>query len=238
MKKYLFTLFFLLPLTAYAVADFAAQDHALIQTAVDNFMYEQTRTLPGQPEIRVGAVDKRVVLGECAKLEIFLPQGSQLMGNSMVGVRCPKQALAKAKSGITQGWTLFIPVQVKLNVDLLILNKPMQQGQTLHIEDLSRQSGEWLQSGMLTDSKQAIGKILKYNVSAGQVLRQDMLHEPYTVTQGSPVQLQVETAGLSIRSEGHAMNNGTAGQLVQIRTASGRVVRGTARENGIVEVRP
>lgn len=238
MKKTLFTFLFFLPWAAFAAADFVPQDHAQIQTAVDNFMHEQTRALPGYPEIKVGAVDKRVALPECTKLEVFLPQGAQLMGNSMVGVRCPKQALVMAKQGTTQGWTLFVPVQVKVNVDLLIINKPMRQGQTIHAEDLSRQSGEWLQSGMLSDSRQAVGKILKYSVSAGQVLRQDMLHEPYTVTQGHPVQLQVETAGLSIRSEGHAMNNGAEGQLVQIRTASGRVVRGTARENGIVEVRP
>lgn len=238
MKKSLFALLIFLPLTTLAAATTTPQDHAAIQTAAEDFMREQTLTLPGQPEIKVGKVDKRLLLPECVKLEVFLPQGAQLMGNGMVGVRCQKQALAMAKPGTTQGWTLFLPVQVKMSVDLLIINKPLRQGQTLRVEDISVQSGGWLQNGMLTDTRQAVGKVLKYNLSAGQALRRDMLHEPFTVTQGSPVQLQIETAGLSIRSEGRALNNGIEGQLVQIRTASGRVVHGTARENGIVEVRP
>lgn len=238
MKKSLFVLLFLLPLTTLAAAAAAPQDHAAIQAAAEVFMREQTLTLPGRQEIKVGAVDKRLVLPECVKLEAFLPQGAQLVGNSMVGVRCPKQALATTRPGTTQGWTVFLPVQTKVNVDLLIVNKPLQQGQTLRAEDISMQNGEWLQSGVLTDARLAIGKTLKYSLAAGQLLRRDMLREPFMITQGTPVQLQVEAAGLSIRSEGRALNNGIEGQLVQIRTASGRVVHGTARENGIVEVRP
>ena len=102
MKKSLFVLLFLLPLTTLAAAAAAPQDHAAIQAAAEVFMREQTLTLPGRQEIKVGAVDKRLVLPECVKLEAFLPQGAQLVGNSMVGVRCPKQALATTRPGTTQ----------------------------------------------------------------------------------------------------------------------------------------
>lgn len=238
MKISLFLLLLFLPPAALAVAASSPQEHDAIRTAVADFMREQVRALPGRPEIKVGAVDKRTILPECARLEVFLPQGAHLIGNSTVGVRCPKGALSATRPGVSQGWTLFVQVQVKVSVDLLILNKPLQQGQTISAADLSSQSGEWLQSGMLTDPAQAIGKTLKYSVGAGQVLRQDMLHAPYAVTQGKLVWLQIETPGFSIRSEGHALNDGADGQMVQIRTASGRVVQGTARANGIVEMRP
>lgn len=238
MKKPPLLLLLFLPLTALAATAFTPQNHEAIHAAATDFLRDQVRDLPGRPEIKVGEVDKRLILPECAKLEVFLPQGAQLIGKSMLGVRCPKDALAAAKQGANQGWSLFVPAQVKVSVDLVIINKPLQKGHALLAEDLSKQSGEWLQSGMLVDPALAIGKVLKYSVGAGQVLKQDMLQAPYVVMQGKPVQLQIETSGFSIHSEGRALNNGAAGQLVQIRTSSGRVVQGTARESGIVEVRP
>ena len=219
----------LLALSAQAVAQAVAQQsHAEIHDAIAAFVRAQTRTLPGQVAIKVDEIDRRIARPACPMLETFLPPGSQLLGNSMVGVRCPGK----------KGWILFVPVHVKVSVDMLIANKPLQQGQVLHAEDLSSQNGELTQASILIDPAQAIGKVLKYGVGAGQVLRRDMLRAPYAVTQGQVVQLQVEGAGFSVRSEGHALSNAAEGQAVQVKTTSGHVVSGTARPGGIVEIRP
>jgi len=223
------TILLLIALPARADAQsFAKQSHADILDAVSTFVHAQTRTLPGQVTIKVDEIDRRVVRSACPALEAFLPSGSQLLGNSMVGVRCPGK----------KGWTLFVPVQVTVSVDMLITTKPFPQGHVLRAEDLSSQNGELAQTDILTDPLQAIGKILKNGVGAGQVLKQDMLRAPYAVTQGQTVQLQVAGAGFSISSEGHALGNAAAGQAVQVRTASGQVISGTARPDGIVEIHP
>lgn len=219
------------------------QSHSEIRAAIAAFVHAQTRTLPGQVTVKVEEIDRRVTLSACPALEAFLPPGSQLLGNSTVGVRCPKGSPANQDArepGTTDknGWTLFVPVHIKVSASLLVASRPLQQGHVLSAEDVASQSGELTQAGILTDPLQATGKILKYGIGAGQVLRQDMLRAPYAVTQGQTVQLQVEGVGFKVRSEGQALNNAAEGQNVQVRTISGQVVSGTAQSNGTVAVRP
>jgi len=207
----------------------AQQNHAEIRAAVESFVRAQTTTLPGKVTVKVGEIDRRIALPVCPELEAFLPPGGQLLGNGTVGVRCPADKKA---------WKLFVPVHVTVTANLLIANKPLQQGQALRAEDLASQDGELTQTGILTDPVQAVGKILKNSIGAGQVLKQDMLRAPYAVTQGQTVQLQAEGSGFRLHSEGHALNNAAEGQTVRVRTSSDQVVSGTARPNGVVEVRP
>ena len=229
MKNIRPLLFSILLLTAWLAQATAQQSHAEIRAAIESFVRAQTLTLPGQVAIQVDEIDRRVALPACPTLEAFVPPGGKLLGNSTVGVRC---------LGAKKGWTLFVPVQVKVSATLLIANRPLQQGQVLQTSDLAGQDGELAQAGMLTDPAQAIGKVLKYSVGAGQVLKQDMLRDPYAVTQGQTVQLQVLGAGYSIHAAGQALNNAAEGQSVRVKTSAGQVVSGTARTGGIVEVRP
>lgn len=204
------------------------QSHAVILKAVTAFVQAQTHNLPGQVSIKVDDIDQRVKRSACPALETFLPPGSQLLGSGMVGVRCPGE----------KGWSLFVPVHVTVSVDMLIANKALPQGHVLIAEDLSSQHGELAQMDILIDPAQAVGKILKYGVGAGQMLKQDMLRAPYVVTQGQMVQLQVAGTGFNIRSEGQALGNAADGQTVQVKTASGQIISGTARPGGTVEIRP
>lgn len=205
------------------------QNHAEIRAAVETFVRAQTSALPGQVAVKVGEIDRRIALPVCPKLEAFLPPGGQLLGNSTVGVRCPAGK---------KGWKLFVPVHVTVTANLLIANKPLQQGQVLQAGDIASQSGELAQTGILTDPELAVGKTLKYNIAAGQVLKQDMLRAPYAIKQGQTVQILAEGAGFRVRSEGRALNNAAEGQPVRVRTSSEQVVSGTARQGGVVEIRP
>lgn len=204
------------------------QSHAKIHEAALAFVRAQTATLPGQVTVKVDEIDQRITRPACPDLEVFLPPGSRLLGNGMVGVRCSGK----------KSWTLFIPVHVKVSVEMLIANKPLPQGQVLRAEDLGNQDGELTQMGILTDPAQAVGKVLKYGVGAGQLLRQDMLRPPYAIKQGQTVHLRVKGAGFSIQAEGRALNSAAEGQDVQVKTASGQVVSGKALDDGGVEVSP
>lgn len=225
----LFAFLLLICFSAQAGAQLGAQqNHAEIHEAVTTFVSKQTSAMQGQVAIKVDDIDRRTARPACPALEIFLPPGAQLLGNSMVGVRCPGK----------KGWTLFVPVHVKVSVNMLIASKPLPQGQVLRAEDISSQNGELTQTGILTDPAQAVGKVLKFGVSTGQVLKQDMVRAPHAITQRQTVQLQIEGNGFSIRSEGQALNDAAEGQTVRVKTASGQVVSGTARGDGIVEIRP
>lgn len=215
----------------------AAQDHAQIRDTVAGFVRQQTAALPGKVAYQVGEIDRRIVLSRCASLEAFLPAGSQLIGKTSVGVRCNAPA-HNERPGRTGGWSIFVPVQVRISLDLLTSARQLRRGHTLQEQDLATQTMEISRPGGLTDPAQVIGKVLRYGIAAGQVLREDMLRQPYSVTQGQVVPLAVQGDGFSIRSEGVALNNAAEGQSVQIRVGSGRVVGGVARAGGIVEIAP
>ncbi|MBI1173851.1 MAG: flagellar basal body P-ring formation protein FlgA [Sideroxydans sp.] len=229
MKKLLLIFTLLLPaLPAWAAPQ---QSHNEIRQAITRFVRMQTQSLPGKVEIKVDEIDRRLQLNACPALETFLPPGGHLLGNGTVGVRCPK-------SGTVSGWTLYVPVHITVTATLLVTNRPLPRGKVMSPDDFSDQSGVITQADMLTDPAQVTGKILRYGVGAGQILRQSMLRDPYAVVQGQNVPVVVEGRGFHVRSEGKALNNAAEGENVQVRTASGRVVSGTAQENGEVVVRP
>lgn len=204
------------------------QDHAGVRAAITDFVYAQLADFPGKVAVKIGEIDRRIVLAACPALEPFTPPGGRLLGNTTVGVRCVSGS----------SWTLFVPVQVKVNADLVVAIRPLQQGQVLRAEDLAIQNGELFHLGALTDPAQAVGKVLKFGVGAGQALKQNMLRTPYTVIQGQAVQIQVAGQGYRIQHEGQALSSAAEGQHLRVRTSSGQVISGMAQADGSVAVYP
>lgn len=204
------------------------QDNASLKLIVDAFVRQQTAGLPGKITFNIDDIDKRIALRPCSKTEAFLPSGSKLIGRVAIGVRCNE----------ANGWSIFIPAQIKITRDLLISSHPLTLGQVIHDEDLARQTTEITQNTGLTDRTQVIGKVLRYSIAAGYILREDMLRAPYSVKQGQTVKLSIQGGGFSLSSSGVALNNAGEGENVQIRTTSGRVVSGIAGAEGIVQINP
>lgn len=211
-----------------ATAIAAPQDNASLRVIVDTFVRQQTARLPGKVAYNIDEIDRRVALRACGKIEAFLPSGSSLIGRTAIGVRCNE----------VNGWSIFIPVQIKITRELLTSAHPLSMGQVVHEEDLARQSTELSQNTGITDASRVVGKVLRYSIAAGYILREDMLRAPYSVKQGQSVKLSVQGGGFSLSSSGVALNNAAEGENVQIRTASGRVVSGTASAEGTVQISP
>ncbi len=220
-------------LLLHSIAVFAApatisQDHALIENVALAFVQQHSAALPGKVTYKIDKIDQRLALPACKNLEAFLPAGSQFIGNTAIGVRCMEK----------YGWSIFVPVRIKVGLDLLVTTRQLPLGHTLQQQDLSIQTMEISQNVGFTELTQVVGKVLRYSIAAGQVLREDMLRLPFSVAQGRTVQLVTQGDGFDISNEAVALNNASEGQGVQIRTGSGRVISGIARTNGVVEVSP
>jgi len=191
-------------------------------------MRQQTASLPGQVTYRIDEIDRRIALPACTPLEAFLPAGSQLMGKTAIGVRC----------NMTNGWSIFVPVQIRVSLDLLVSARQLPKDHVIQEQDFASQTMEVSRATGFTDPARVIGKVLRYGITAGQVLREDMLRPPYSVTQGQAVQVAVQGNGFSIRNEGVALNNASEGQAVRVRIGERRVISGIARSDGLVEIAP
>jgi flagella basal body P-ring formation protein FlgA len=206
----------------------ARQDPAPVKRAVEEFLRIQVAGLPGEASFSVGAIDANNQLAPCSGFDVSLPPGARAGGRSNVTVRCLGE----------QAWSMFVPVHVKVFGDYLIAARPLAQGQSLTAADLGRQRGDLsnLPAGILTDEQQALGRSAKLSIAAGRPLRSDMLRQPLVVQQNQTVKVVTRGPGFQVANEGRALNNGLAGQVVQVRLGNGQIVSGIARASGIVEI--
>ncbi len=196
--------------------------------AIEDYLRAQTQGLPGKVTYKIGELDPRAQLGPCQSFEPFVPAGGRLWGKSTLGIRC----LAPST------WTIYVPVHISINGNYLVSTRAMPAGQLVGSADIALRNGDLcrLPENTLNDPAQAIGKTVKNSFSAGQPLRSDLLIAPWAVQQGQRVKTLSNGSGFSVSSEGKALNNAIAGQIVQVRTPSGQTISGTAHAGGIVEI--
>lgn len=218
----------LLVLALLSCAAVARQDPAPLRQAIEDYLFVQTKGLPGKVAFSVGHIDPSNNLAPCPAFDVSLPRGGRLWGRGSVVVRCQADA----------GWKLYVPVQVRVSGEYLVAGRPLAQGQIVAEADLVRQSGDLteLPGGVLTEADEAIGRTAAMSIPAGRPLRADMLRLPLAVQQGQGVKVLSKGPGFQVTAEGRALNNASAGQVAQVRLSSGQIVSGIARPGGIVEV--
>jgi flagella basal body P-ring formation protein FlgA len=206
----------------------ARQDPAQVKNAIDAFLRIQVRGLPGEVSYSISSIDPNNRLIACNSLEVGMPAGAKAWGRTSVSVRCQE----------ARGWTIFVPVHIRVVTDYLVTAMPLAQGQPVTAGDLTRQRGDLsdLPAGILTDEREAVGRTASMSVAAGRPLRADMLRQPVVIQQNQTVQVVSRGPGFQVSNEGRALTNGLDGQIVQVRLANGQVVSGVARAGGIVEI--
>jgi flagella basal body P-ring formation protein FlgA len=218
-----------LGLAAGAAPAQETQDLAAIQRAGETFVQAQTRTLPGRVESTVAQPDPRTRLPRCERLQAFLAPGVRLWGSTNVGVRCVQP----------EAWTLYLPVTVRVFADVVVLARPVPRGHALAAEDLRLQNLDLTQeqAGVFTDPSRVLGLLAVAAFPAGTVLKANQVRAPLAVNYGEAVRIVFHGEGFRVSSEGRALGSAAIGESVQVRAASGRVLRATVREPGVVEVR-
>lgn len=218
----------LLALPGLAAAAPGIQNVNALRAVAEQFLLTQTAGLPGEVSVKVGTVDARTALASCPAPEAFLQPGARAWGKTTVGVRCTAPS----------NWTIYVQAQVNVKAEYVAAAVPLAQGQPVEQGQLMLVKGDIaaMPNGILTDMTQAIGRTPTVSLAAGTPLRLDLLRSKPVVQQNQAVRLVLNGNGFSVSSEGRAIGTAGEGQVVQVRTASGTVVSGTARAGGMVEV--
>lgn len=204
----------------------AAEVDVVIDTA-ERYVRLQTQGLPGEVRITMGRLDVDR-LPPCSAHEAYAPPGTRLSGRTHIGVRCLGPNV----------WSVLVPVQIAVTGNYVVTTRPLAAGQSIQEGDVAVLSGDLsaLPTGVVGAPADAIGKTLRNALAAGQPLRNDQLIAPLVVRQGQSVRVVSRGAGFAVSSEGRALANAAAGQVVQIRMSSGQTVSGVAQADGSVEV--
>ena len=179
-------------------------------------------------EVTVGTLASGLQLAPCARVEPFLPSGGRLWGRSHVGVRCVEGAT----------WQVLLPVTVRVFGPALVAARPLPVLQPVNADDLVTAEAEWTREpqGVATDLGQIAGRVLTRPVGAGQPLPLASLRAPQVISQGDPVRVLGQGRGFMIQTDAVALAAAQDGQLVRVRTESGRILSGVARPGRTVEV--
>ena len=203
---------------APAAADFVQDTQRWIEAAVAS-SEAPGGIAPLRMEVVVGALDSRLRLAPCARVEPYLPPGTRLWGRSRIGLRCLE--------GQTR-WNVFLPVTVKAMGRAWVLHSNINAGAILSSTDAAEAEVDWAEdlSPVVLDPKQWVGSVATRSLGAGQTIRQSALRAATAFSAGSQVRVIAQGNGFAVSTDAQALNAGVVGQNVRLRMDSGRIVSG------------
>ena len=174
---------------------------------------------PLRMDVSVGALDSRLRLAPCTRVEPYLPVGVRLWGRARLGLRCADGAVR---------WNVFLPVTIHAWGPAWVTRGGVPAGAVLSEGDAVQQEVDWAQESSVVVAEAAdwIGRVAARPLAAGQALRQDMIRPAHVFQAGAQVRLLAHGAGFTIASEGQALAAGIVGQPVRVRVENGKVLTG------------
>jgi flagella basal body P-ring formation protein FlgA len=181
-------------------------------------------------EIEPGALDPRLRLAPCQRIEPYLPAGQRLWGRTRIGLRCTSGPVA---------WNVFLPVTVRVFGQAVVAATPLQAGAEITAQDLRVAEVDLAASPSPVFDKptQLIGRKLATPMAPLATVRAENLRARQWFAAGDPVTVVGRGEGFSVSGEGQAMSPGIEGQTVRVRTEAGRIVVGEPVNERTVEVR-
>lgn len=192
--------------------------------------YLATSQTPGRYEIQVNQLDPRLRLPMCDKeLTASLESPAQPIGRVTVRVRCDGAS----------PWTVFVPAQVKLFREVVIVSRPLKRTGIIGPDDvfLRERDISQINQAYLTSLDQAIGQKLTRPMVTDQVITLVHLEQAEVVRKGDHVVISARSGTLSVKMPGEALSNGGLSEQIRVRNLnSKRVIKAQVTAPGQVEV--
>lgn len=217
------------PAPSPVATDEVGQVGEITQRWLDQTLQQQSGTAnnPLRMEVVVGALDARLRLAPCARIEPYLPAGARLWGRSRLGLRCSDGPVR---------WNVFLPLTVKAWGPAWVLAGNVAAGAVLSETDALASEVDWAAepAAIVADPSLWVGQVAARTLRSGQALRQSMLRTPHLFEAGAQVRVLARGPGYAVTAAGQAMAPGAAGQTVRVRMANGKIVAGTVDDQGMI----
>ncbi|MDQ0741913.1 flagellar basal body P-ring formation chaperone FlgA [Pseudomonas sp. W4I3] len=192
--------------------------------------YLATTQTPGRYEIQVNQLDPRLRMPMCDKeLTATLESPAQPIGRVTVKVRCEGAS----------PWTVFVPAQVKLFRDVVVVARPLKRTGIIGYDDVALRERDisLINQGYLTSLDQAIGQRLTRPMVTDQVITLVHLEQAEVIRKGDQVVISASSGGLNVKMPGEALSNGGMSEQIRVKNLnSNRVIKARVTAPGQVEV--
>ncbi|MCW5322849.1 flagella basal body P-ring formation protein FlgA [Verminephrobacter aporrectodeae subsp. tuberculatae] len=184
---------------------------------------------PLRMQVDIGALDPRLRLAPCSRVEPYLPVGTRLWGRTRLGLRCV------AGAGT---WNVFLPVLVRAWGPAWVLTRDVAPGAVLGADDAAQAQVDWAgeSAPVLAHPDLWVGQTAARPLRAGQALRQNMLRTQNLLPAGAPVKVLARGPGYAVTAAGQALSAGAPGQTVRVRMDSGRIVNAVVRDGSSADL--
>ena len=174
---------------------------------------------PTRFDVVVGALDPRLKLAPCQRIEPYLPTGVRLWGKARIGLRCAQGA---------RPWNVYLPITVRVYGNALVAALPLQAGATVRETDLRLAEIDLAEqnAAVVASPALAVGRTLTRPLAAGQGLRQTDLKPRQWFAAGDTVRVLATGPGFRVSGSGQALTPGLEGQTARVRTDGGQVITG------------
>jgi flagellar basal body P-ring formation protein FlgA len=176
-----------------------------------------------------GALDARLTLAPCTRVQPHLPAGTTAWGRTRVGLRCAEGAVR---------WNVFLPVTVQVWAPAVTVVTALPAGTQLQAERLTLQETDWAATPQapFADVQALVGRTLARGVGPGQSLHATDLQVRRWFASGETVRVVTQGPGFAVTAEGQALAEGVEGQPVRVRIGENHVAVGRAVGHRLVEV--
>lgn len=193
------------PVHAYTFDTFAD-----FQQAIKNTVQQSMHLQPDEElEVNLLQVSPGMQLPTCSiPFTITLTQPGVSAPSNTVMVKCDD-----ASQNI-----LYVPVQLKLMVDVLAASRRIMPGETISAEDIIVQKGDkyLLYNEYMQDKEAAVGLIAMRSIPAGGILSKRSLNKPLYIKRNQTMSLSVKHGTIEISMLGIAKTDGHLNESVKV----------------------
>jgi flagella basal body P-ring formation protein FlgA len=220
------------PATAPANAPTGLQSLPEVRAAAERALRRQIDPQLGGVTLKAAALDARLRLAACpTALEAFAqpPRGNQA------------RAVVRVSCGTGAHWTLNVPVEIRRELDVLVLRRAVARGEILGAADVVAQKRQVasLSSPYVGRISDLAGRPTRRPWPEGTPVTAEALSVALLIKRGQTVTLAASTGGIEIRATGRALADASATQRLRVQNLDSlKIVEGVAESDGVVRVSP
>lgn len=207
------------------------QDLEQLRLSVKSYLQDYYQNQFDAVEIDVNRLDPRLRLAHC---QGELAYSVRDLTNNGGAVSVKTECL-----GATP-WSIYIGAQINIYQQVVVTNKTLNRGDIVQRADLSLQkmNSSALRNGYFTAFAEALGKEVRRNLEAGEIMRDGLLSVPLAINRGDIITVTSSNGAINVNTRAEALSHGRVGEQIRVRNlTSERIIVANVVEPGLVEVK-